>query len=75
MEMRLIDLPKGGQLEIEINPGFYDAVRKQFMLQPEQEITDDIIRMFLFGAIRGAIDKTNSADELTAEAQKHKLGY
>lgn len=56
-DVRLVPLPKGGTLEIETTPAFYDALRKHLMLQPTQAVTDDHVRMFIFGVVSGAIDK------------------
>lgn len=60
VEKRTIILPRGGILEVDIHPGFYEALRKQFMLAPEQEVTDDHVRMFVHGSINSAINKFES---------------
>jgi hypothetical protein len=57
METRSIKLPRGETLELTIEPGFYDKVRQHFQLQITDVVTDDHIRMFVFGAVKGAIDK------------------
>lgn len=56
-ETRLIKLPKGGTLELEIKPGFYDRVRLHFNLATDAPVDDDHLRMFVFGALKGAVDK------------------
>lgn len=56
-ETRHIKLPKGGTLELEIQPGFYDRVRRHFSMQPSDHVDDERIRMFIFGAVKGALDK------------------
>jgi hypothetical protein len=56
VEVRKILLPQGGELEIEIHPGFYEQVRRRFMLLDDQEVTDDHVRMFVWGATRSALD-------------------
>lgn len=61
-EVRTIVLPKGGTLELDVRPGFYDRVRAHFRLQPEAGITDDHLRMFVFGAFKGAVDKAEGAN-------------
>lgn len=58
-EKRNIKLPQGGTLEMEIQPGFYDRVRQHFGMLPGQAIDDDHIRMFVFGAVKGALDKVD----------------
>ncbi len=58
VELRKIQLPNGGgELEIEIHPGFFEAVRSRFMLAADEEVTDDHIRMFVWGATKSALDK------------------
>lgn len=59
METRNIVLPQGGTLEIEIKPGFYEAVRKHFMLSPTQQVTDELIRMFIYGAVNNAVNNSD----------------
>ena len=56
-EIRLIQLPKGGTLELEVLPGFYDKVRLHFSLAMDAPIDDDHLRMFVFGVIKSAVDK------------------
>ena len=56
-ETRDIQLPKGGTLEVEILPGFYDTVRKHFALPIGSYVSDDHIRMFVFGSLKTAVDK------------------
>lgn len=56
-ETRLIPLPKGGTLELEVRPGFYDRVRVHFGLSPDAPVDDDHLRMFVFGAFKTAVDK------------------
>lgn len=57
LEKKLVTLPKGGTLELEIWPGFMDKVRQHFLLSSDQEPTDEQLRMFVYGAFKGAIDK------------------
>lgn len=56
-ETRLIPLPKGGTLELEVRPGFYERVRMHFGLTSEAPVDDDHLRMFVFGALKTAVDK------------------
>ena len=56
-ETRHIPLPKGGTLELEIRPGFYDRVRMHFNLAKDAPVDDDHLRMFVFGALKNAVDK------------------
>jgi len=56
-ETRIIVLPKGGSLELTLSPGFYDRVRLHFGLASDAPVDDDHLRMFVFGAFKGAVDK------------------
>jgi len=56
-EIRNIPLPKGGTLELEVMPGFYERVRVHFGLAPDAPVDDDHLRMFVFGALKTAVDK------------------
>lgn len=56
-ETRNILLPQGGTLHITMTDHFKIAVRNQFGLMPNDPIEDDHIRMFLFGAVKNALDK------------------
>lgn len=64
-ETRSIALPKGGTLDVEIMPGFYDVIRKRFNLSSDEAINDDHIRMFVFGSFKTAIDKVEVQGEET----------
>jgi hypothetical protein len=56
-ETRTIVLPKGGALELTLSPKFYDRVRLHFGLASDAYVDDDHLRMFVFGALKGAVDK------------------
>lgn len=59
-EVRLVKLPMGGVLELDVRPGFYDKVRAHFGLPVNEPVGDDHLRMFVFGAFKGAIDKAEA---------------
>lgn len=54
---RDIRLPNGSILELEIHDGFYEKIAQHFHLSDISSISDDHIRMFIFGATTNAIDK------------------
>jgi hypothetical protein len=58
-ETKTISLPNGNLLEVTIHPGFLDIVAKQFEIRVE-DIQDDHIRMYIFGAFKNAIDKAQN---------------
>jgi hypothetical protein len=53
-ETRSIDLPAGGVLTVQLSPEFLSIVKKHFNVS---EVTDDHIRMFIWGAVDGAVTK------------------
>lgn len=55
-ETRRIALPRGGELEVQLSHEFLWRVSQQFAV-PLGEVTDDHIRMFVWGAMKTAIDK------------------
>lgn len=52
-----IQLPKGGFLEVEATPQFIEIVKKHFQLQRNHDVSDDHIRMYVWGAFKNAVDK------------------
>lgn len=58
-ETRIINLPNGNCLEVTIHPGFLDVVAQQFGIRVD-DILDDHIRMYIFGAFKNAIDKAQN---------------
>jgi hypothetical protein len=61
-ETRSIELPQGGTLEITMGDKFNLVLRKHFNLSSDAKIEDDHIRMFLFGAVKNALDKAETSD-------------
>jgi hypothetical protein len=57
METRIIHLPKGGDLEVQLTSRFLDAVATAFEIPSPAEVTDDHIRMYVYGAFKNALDK------------------
>lgn len=55
MEKRNIKLPNGSILEIEASERFYDAIRFEYKLDENTEITDDHIRLFVYGTMNNAV--------------------
>lgn len=60
MEVKVIDLPKGGQLEVECTPKFLEVVRESKGLESPDELTDSDIRDFIHSAFKIAIDKAEN---------------
>lgn len=56
-DVKFITLPNGTTLEVSMYPGFLEKLREHFKLQSVSEIDDDHIRMYIYGAFKGAIDK------------------
>ena len=52
-----IELPKGGTLEVDVTPQFLSIVRSHFSIPEFQPVSDDHIRMYIWGAFKNAVDK------------------
>ena len=57
MTKRNINLPSGEHLEVDMTDKFFDVVRQHFMLSANSEVSDDHIRMYIWGAFKNALDK------------------
>jgi len=55
-EKMTITLPKGGELEIEMSLEFRSIVCNKMGVTHEK-LTEDHIRMFVWGALKSAVDK------------------
>jgi hypothetical protein len=53
-----IHLPKGGTLEVDVTPKFLEVVKEQFSLTTVEDVTDDHVRMFIWGSFKNAIEKS-----------------
>lgn len=56
-ETKYISLPRGGVLEVQVTQSFLDRVRYQFGVPDTVPVSDDHIRMFIWGALNFAIEK------------------
>jgi hypothetical protein len=56
-EIRKINLPKGEVLEVQTSEEFYVRVRKHFDLKKDDYVSDDCVRMFIYGSVKTALDK------------------
>ena len=61
MEKRIITLPKGGDLEVDLTPEFLNLVKGHFSLAVIEDISDDHIRMFIYASTKSAFE--SSPDE------------
>lgn len=52
-----IALPKGGTLEVDVTPQFLDVVCSHFKLSSTNSVSDEHIRMYVWGAFKNAIEK------------------
>jgi len=62
-ETRNILLPNGGTLHVTMTDQFIVALRNHFKLAADERIEDDHIRMFIFGAVKGALDKAEAESQ------------
>ncbi len=57
MEKLNIMLPQGGNLEVQVTKEFIDTVQAHFSLDSPDNVSEDHIRMFIYGSIRSAVEK------------------
>jgi hypothetical protein len=63
MEKKIIDLPRGGQLEVDCTPQFLQVVAEHTD-KSVNDITDGDIRYFIHDAFKIAVDKAESDQKL-----------
>jgi len=56
-DVKFIKLPNGNTLEVSIFPGFLEKVKDHFNLTSASDVDDDHIRMYIYGAFKGALDR------------------
>jgi hypothetical protein len=56
IDVRNVELPRGGTMEVQLTQDMIGRISCQFNV-PESSITDEHVRMFLWGAIKNAIEK------------------
>jgi len=57
VDKRMIELPRGGLLEVEMTELFIRKLMKHFELESKNDLTDDHIRMFVWGSLNSAVEK------------------
>jgi hypothetical protein len=57
-----IALPRGGQLDVDLTPDFLKVVATHFELASQEQITDDHIRMYIWGAFKNALDRAEKGE-------------
>jgi hypothetical protein len=57
VDVRVISLPVGGILEVSLTAEICRKIREQFNLSDDQQIENDHVRMFVWGACKTAFDK------------------
>tara|TARA_R110001599_G_scaffold21341_4_gene80081 strand:+ start:1864 stop:2067 length:204 start_codon:yes stop_codon:yes gene_type:complete len=67
MEKRNIELPNGSMLEVEATERFYEAIRFEYSLDKNATISDDHIRMFVYGTMNNAVAEAEK--EITINRQ------
>ena len=55
LEIREIMLPKGACLKISMTSEFKKRVRKQFNLSEDDNVSDEYVKMFFYGAVHNAV--------------------
>ena len=57
MNTKNINLPQGGELQLEYNEEFIRAVREKLQIPSSDPVTDDDIRHFIYSAFSNAVSK------------------
>lgn len=57
IDKRIIELPRGEQLEVEMSQEFIDKLVIHYELESQSDLTDDHIRMFVWGSLNNAVQK------------------
>lgn len=57
IESRVIELPHGYELEISMTQEFIDKLIIHYNLQSREELTDHMIRSFVWGSLNDAVNK------------------
>lgn len=55
-----VQLPNGSVLHVDASQRFDDAVRSKLGMRLDEFITNDHVRMFIYGSVKSAIDKAES---------------
>jgi hypothetical protein len=56
VEVRNVELPRGGTLEVQLTQDMISRIGSQFGVA-QSNITDEHVRMFIWGAVKSAIEK------------------
>lgn len=62
VEARVIELPNGNNLEIEMSEEFIHRMMKQFDLTFAHQLTDDMIRLYVWGSLNAAVMKAEGEE-------------
>jgi hypothetical protein len=60
LEKRMVKLPRGGELEVQLTSAISERIRQHFGLTGDQAIEDDHVRIFFWGVVNKAIDGAES---------------
>jgi hypothetical protein len=60
VDKRSIELPNGDILEVEMTQAFIARLIVQFNLNFASELTNDMIRLYVWGSLKNATDKAES---------------
>lgn len=68
MQKKTVYLPGGGALELECDERFFDVVREHFKKAPGEFVSDEEIRIYIYGALDSALNKSSVREIETAKA-------
>ena len=68
MHEKIINLPNGLDLEVQVTPEFLNIVKEHFELKSVLEVDDNYIKQFIYGSVNSALEKAEK--ELNSSSQK-----
>jgi hypothetical protein len=60
IETRYVKLSQGNVLEVQLTQRLLDAIKMQFGIN-DDHVSDDHVRMFMWGSIKSALDKAEES--------------
>lgn len=62
MVKKRIPLPSGETLEVDVTDKFLEIVRRHFNVSTIENVSNDQIRMYVWGAFKNAVDKAERGE-------------
>ena len=63
-EIKFIKLPNGNTLEMTVYSGFLEKIAEHFELSNSSQVEDEHIKMYVWGAFKTALDKSEAMEHV-----------